>query len=88
MELDQLVMARPRDILPLSQQQTLLVFTDGAVKDDFESITNDALLVDQCTSRHIPQLLVHEWRAKARQVISQGEIFPILFWCRRRGGLE
>ena len=80
MALDQLVVARPRDILPLSQQQTLLVFTDGAVEDDFGSVTNGALLVDQCTSRHIPQLLVHEWRAKGkRQVISQGEIFPILF---------
>ena len=85
MALDQLVVAKPRDILPWSQQQTVLVFTDGAVEDDFGSVTYGALLIDQVSSRrfffggHVPQLLVDEWRAQGkRQVISQAEIFPIL----------
>ena len=85
MALEQLVTSKPREIMPWSQQQSVLIFTDGAVEDDFGSVTYGALLVDMCNGKrfffggHVPDSLVEDWRSNGKkQVISQAEIFPIL----------
>ena len=85
MALDQLTNAKPREIMPWSQQRTVLLFTDGAVEDDFGCVTYGALLVDMAVGKrfyfggHIPDSLVNDWRSKGKkQVIAQAEIFPIL----------
>ena len=83
MGLDQRMNSRPREIMPWSQQQSVLLFTDGAVEDDFGSVTYGAFLVDMSVGKrfffggHIPSSLVDDWRAKGKeQVIAQAEIFP------------
>ena len=85
MALEQLMNSRPREVMPWWQQQSVLLFTDGAVEDDFGSVTNGALLVDMSVGNrfyfggHIPSSLVDDWRAKGnKQVVAQAEIFPIL----------
>ena len=81
MALDQLTNAKPREVMPWSQQRTVLLFTDGAVEDDFGCVTYGALLVGKrfYFGGHIPDSLVNDWRSKGKkQVIAQAEIFPIL----------
>ena len=82
MALDQLMNARPREVMPWSQQRSVLLFTDGAVEDDFGCVTYGALLVDIKRfyfGGHIPASLGNDWRSKGKkQVIAQAEIFPIL----------
>ena len=85
MALDQLTNAKPREIMPWSQQRTVLLFTDGAVEDDFGCVTYGALLVDMAVGKrfyfggHIPDSLVNDWRSKGKKhVIAQAEIYPIL----------
>ena len=85
MALEQLVTSKPREIMPWSQQRCVLIFTDGAVEDDFGSVTYGALLVDMRDGSrfyfggHVPEALVVDWRTGGKkQVIAQAEMFPIL----------
>ena len=85
MALEQLMTSKPREIRPWMQQRCVLIFTDGAVEDDFGSVTYGALLVDLSDGSrrffggHIPETLVNEWRIGGKkQVIAQAEMFPVL----------
>lgn len=72
MALEQLMTSKPREIMPWSQQRCVLIFTDGAVEDDFGSVTYGALMVDMCDGSrrffggHIPEALVIERREVGR----------------------
>lgn len=76
--------SKPREIMPWSQRQSVLLFTDGAVEDDFGSVTMvlcwlTCAVVSDVTWWSYTRILVNDWGSKGKkQVIAQAEIFPIL----------
>lgn len=89
---DSLVEARPRQILPWKKEKPVLVFTDGAVENDFRDVSFAAVLVDISSGKYfvfgarVSQELVDKWQSPGkRQVMSQAELVPIVVaketWC-------
>ena len=81
MAVESLVEARPRQILPWKKEKPALVFTDGAVENDFRDVSFGAVLVDISSGKYfvfgakVSQLLVDKWQSSGkRQVISQAEL--------------
>ena len=92
MAVDSLVEAKPRQILPWKKEKPVLVFTDGAVENDYQDVTFGAVLVDASSGKSfvfaskISQEMVSKWQSSGKkQVISQAELYPILVaketWC-------
>ena len=92
MAVESLVDAKPREILPVTKEKPVLVFTDGAVENDFKDVTFGAVLVDFSTGKYyvfgasVSQCMVDSWQKTGRrQVISQAESYPVLVaketWC-------
>ena len=84
--LELLATSKPRRVDRWSQTPPVLVFTDGAVEDNCESVTHGALLIDPLLHQRslvfgdvVPQIFVSSWtKCGKRQVIAQAEIFPVL----------
>ena len=77
--------ARPREIFPWKHEKPILVFTDGAVENDYKDVSFGAVMVDASSGKSfvfgsaISEQLVNKWQsAGRRQVISQAELYPIL----------
>mgnify|MGYP001819786562 CR=1 FL=1 len=77
--------AGPKVITAWSQQQPVLLFTDGACEESGRKVTHGALLVDTTTSRYeyfgddVPMEWADSWRQGGkRQLVGQAEIFPLL----------
>ena len=83
--LELLATSKPRRVDRWSETPPVLVFTDGAVEDNCESVTHGALLIDPLHHLSlvfgdvVPQHFVRSWtKFGKRQVIAQAEIFPVL----------
>ncbi len=92
MAVESLVEAKPREIFPWKHEKPVLVFTDGAVENDYRDVSFGAVMVDASSGKSfvfgaaISEQLVSKWQsAGRRQVISQAELYPILvakeMWC-------
>ena len=92
MAVDSLTEAKPREIFPWKKERPILVFTDGAVENDYRDVSFGAVMIDASSEKSfvfgsaISQQLIDKWQsAGRRQVISQAELYPILVaketWC-------
>ena len=92
MAVESLAEARPREIFPWKHEKPILVFTDGAVENDYKDVSFGAVMVDASSGKSfvfgaaISEHLVNKWQSDGRrQVISQAELYPILVaketWC-------
>eukprot|EP00435_Cladocopium_sp_Y103_P059286 s1864_g21.t1 len=83
--LELLVNSKPRSVPAWDNTPPVLIFTDGAVEDNMNSVTHGALLIDPHSGKsfffgdHVPEDFTSMWgRHGKRQVIAQAEIFPVL----------